>query len=53
MLIFFDRNIQSNMGKKIGVDAILTFDPLGHFQGQKTWIVFNINWLAIAGQNPQ
>ena len=26
-LVFFDRNVQSNMGKEIGVDATLTFDP--------------------------
>ena len=27
MLGFFDGNIQSNIGKKIEVDATLTFDP--------------------------
>ena len=53
MLRFSDRNIQSNMGKNIGVDAILTFDPYGHLQGHKVLIVFNIIWIAIAGENAQ
>ena len=30
------------MGRKIGVDATLTFVPKGHLQGHKVWIVFNL-----------
>ena len=28
------------MGNKIGVDATLTFDPEGHFQGYKVYQYF-------------
>ena len=53
MLRFLDGNtcIQSHTGKKMGVDASLTFHPQGYFQGHKVQIVFNIIWFAIAGEN--
>ena len=53
MLRFFNGTIQSNMGKNIGVDATMTFDPEVYLQGHKVEIVFKIIWLAIAGENAQ
>ena len=53
MAFHVNGNIQSNMGKNIGVDATLTFDPQGHLPGHKVETVFNIIWLAIAGENAQ
>ena len=41
MLIFFDGSITSVVGKKIEVDATLTFDPEGHSQTHKVWIMPN------------
>ena len=35
MLRLFDAITKHSMGKKIGVDATLTFDPEGHLQCHK------------------
>ena len=52
MFSFFDDNMQSNMCKKIGADATMTFYPQEHLQGHKVDI-FNMICLAIVGENAQ
>ena len=39
------------MGNKIEVDATLTFDPEGHFQGHKAFYVPLHYWPTIADGN--
>ena len=43
MFRYADGTMKSNYGKKIRVDATLTFD----LEGQKVKMIFNIIWLAI------